>query len=56
MNIIFTLNNCSKIIEMLGELDKQERKKIKVVFLGDRGVGKSSIITRFITKQFDENI
>lgn len=31
-------------------------KKIKVVFLGDRSVGKSSIITRFISNQFDENV
>ena len=40
---------------MLGEPDKQERKKIKVVFLGDRGVGKSSIINRLVYDIFDEN-
>ena len=33
-----------------------ESKRIKVVFLGDRAVGKSSIINRFITGQFEENL
>lgn len=32
---------------------EENRKRIKIVFLGDRGVGKSSIITRFITNQFE---
>lgn len=31
-------------------------KKLKVVLLGDRSVGKSSIITRFISNHFDENV
>lgn len=28
--------------------------KFKVVFLGDQGVGKSSVISRFIKNEFDE--
>lgn len=34
----------------------QRGGKIKVVLLGDRGVGKSSIIHRFITGQFEADI
>ena len=33
-----------------------ESNRIKVVLLGDRSVGKSSIINRFITGQFEENL
>jgi small GTP-binding protein len=29
---------------------------VKVVLLGDRSVGKSSIINRFITDHFEENL
>ena len=31
------------------------RQKYKIVFLGDQGVGKSSIIDRFVNDNFDEN-
>ncbi len=31
------------------------QKKFKIVFLGDQGVGKTSIIKRFIYETFDEN-
>ena len=31
------------------------KHKIKIVFLGDRGVGKSSIISKFALNKFDEN-
>ena len=29
--------------------------KLRLVFLGDQGVGKSSIIDRYTTNQFDDN-
>lgn len=31
------------------------KQKIKIVFLGDKGVGKSSIIGKFIHNKFEEN-
>lgn len=31
------------------------KQKIKIVFLGDKGVGKSSIISKFALNKFDEN-
>lgn len=33
-----------------------EIKSAKVVFLGSAGVGKSSLISRFITNEFSENL
>lgn len=37
-------------------MDDETQRRIKVVFLGDRSVGKSSIINRFITNQFDTDL
>ena len=37
-------------------MDEENQRRIKVVFLGDRSVGKSSIINRFITNQFDQDL
>lgn len=37
-------------------MDEEGQRRIKVVFLGDRAVGKSSIINRFITNQFDQDL
>lgn len=40
------------------DLDNSEFEdipKIKIVFLGDRSVGKSSIVKRFIRDEFDNN-
>lgn len=32
-----------------------EAREVKVVLLGQSGVGKSCIVTRFVTNQFDRN-
>jgi GTPase SAR1 family protein len=47
-----------RIIEMaLSEASEpDEFKKIKIVLLGDRAVGKSSIIRRYIYDQYDESL
>ena len=37
-------------------MDKKEIKTFNIITLGDCGVGKSSIINRFINNAFDENI
>lgn len=34
--------------------DYDDIQSVKIVFLGDRSVGKTSIIRRFITGEFDE--
>jgi len=34
----------------------ENKKRVKVVLLGDRSVGKSSIINRFIADHFEENL
>ena len=34
---------------------KEERKEIKILLLGDSGVGKTSIFHRYFKKQFEEN-
>ena len=31
------------------------KRNIKIVFLGDKGVGKSSFISKFALNKFDEN-
>jgi GTPase SAR1 family protein len=36
-------------------IDFDDTPKIKIVFLGDRSVGKSSIVKRFIRNEFDAN-
>lgn len=36
--------------------DLEDTHKIKVVLLGDRSVGKSSIIKRFIRDEFDDHL
>jgi len=35
--------------------EKALKHKIKIVFLGDKGVGKSSIIGKFAQNKFEEN-
>lgn len=37
------------------ESQGQELPKIKLIFLGDQGTGKSSILNRFVNDKFDEN-
>ena len=37
-------------------MDKNEIKTFNIITLGDCGVGKTSIINRFINNAFDENI
>jgi len=34
----------------------QTKRKIKIVLLGDKGVGKSSIINKFTLNKFDDNV
>jgi Ras-related protein Rab-6A len=47
MNSDNTLDNSAQ--------NNYSQKKFKIVFLGDQGVGKTSIIKRFIYETFDEN-
>ena len=37
------------------QIKKEERKEIKILLLGDSGVGKTSIFHRYFKKQFEEN-
>jgi GTPase SAR1 family protein len=37
------------------ESEKSLKYKIKVVFMGDKGVGKSSVISKFAFNKFEEN-
>ena len=37
-------------------MDKTEIKTFNIITLGDCGIGKTSIINRFINNTFDENI
>ena len=32
------------------------KRRIKIVLLGDKGVGKSSIINKFTLNKFDDNV
>ena len=36
-------------------VQEEEAREVKVVLLGQTGVGKSSIVLRFVTNQFDKN-
>ena len=35
---------------------KVTKRKVKIVLLGDKGVGKSSIINKFTLNKFDDNV
>lgn len=35
-------------------MDSQNAREVKVVLLGDAGVGKSSLVMRFVTNSFDK--
>jgi len=34
------------------ELESTQKQKLKIVFLGDKGVGKSSVISKFALNKF----
>jgi small GTP-binding protein len=43
-------------IETGSTLDSMEIQKVKTIFIGESGVGKTSIINRFINNKFDNNV
>jgi len=47
--------NNDNTLESSSAINTHILKKFKIVFLGDQGVGKTSIIKRFIFDSFDEN-
>lgn len=42
-------------IKMTNMRPPQKTKLLKVVILGDGGVGKSALLTRFVSNRYDEN-
>ena len=42
--------------ETSSTLDSMEIQKVKTIFIGESGVGKTSIINRFINNKFDNNV
>ena len=47
--------NNDNTLESSSAINTHILKKFKIVFLGDQGVGKTSIIKRFMLDSFDEN-
>ena len=43
------------LLHLLTAPQDDEAREVKVVLLGQTGVGKSSIVLRFVTNQFDKN-
>jgi len=43
-------------IDTNSTLDTMEIQKVKTIFIGESGVGKTSIINRFINNKFDNNV